>query len=44
MFIEFVEQGDADKLVANKDLKFTPESDPLLIMARNDYFKSKNQV
>jgi len=43
VFIEFVEQADADKLVANKELKFTPESDPLLIMSRNDYFKSKNQ-
>jgi len=43
VFIEFVEQADADKLVANKELKFTPESDPLMILSRNDYFKSKNQ-
>ncbi|XP_063692566.1 lupus La protein homolog A-like [Bolinopsis microptera] len=43
VFIEFVEQADADKMVATKELKFTPESDNLLIMSRNDYFKSKNQ-
>jgi len=43
VFIEFAEQADADKLIANTDLRFTPDADPLLIKSRNDYFKSKNQ-
>jgi len=42
VFIEFAQQEDCDKFVKLENVMFGDSTEPLLILSRNDYFKSKN--